>query len=218
MFFVGFGALAFLIWPWIASRFWYYGEVLGSFFVAYLLFGIYNSRDRKSIKKVLVIGVILIISWLMFVASISNDDNPLIKVYSTRTGWYDSELQAGLFILTHQDNIPIASDWDYIMNLNNLEWMKLKRLPPHPPKYGDIGWIIQAEFPQRFSDLFNSDTDNYMFILRVNLVRDYMFWLGPRWELRMNPPLGKGVYKLLSNVNSKKDICYNSGTVIIWWI
>jgi len=86
-FFTGFGTATFLIWPGIAHRFWYYGEILGSFFVAYLLISFYNSKKHSVVKKIFTVGLVFVLAYLMFVASISNDDNPIVPEYTIRNGW-----------------------------------------------------------------------------------------------------------------------------------
>ncbi|WP_206206160.1 hypothetical protein [Thermococcus indicus] len=212
-FFVGFGSLTFLIWPEIAHRFWYYGEILGSLFVAYLLHEIWMSP--KKLRRIIVLVVVLLLSWLMFVASISNDDNPLIKTYSIRTGWFDSEIQAGLFLLHNMGDYAVASDWDYIAELNNLMWTFRDSLPSNPPKYGDIGWVINAKFPKSLSEVFESD--GYLFVFRKDLTQDRLFELGPRWGKRQYMPLGRDVSNVLKEGYLTKDTIYTTKSVIIWY-
>jgi len=98
----------------LGHRFWYYGEVLGSTFVSYL----FNS---KKILRIAAVPFLIVLSLLMFGASISNDDNPLTPYYSQRTGWFDSEVSAGKFLILHEGDIAFASDLDYIWNLDYLK-------------------------------------------------------------------------------------------------
>lgn len=214
MFYVGLGALAFLLWPRIAHRFWYYSEILGSFFVACLLLRFYNSGRHKQIRKILTLGGVVVLSWLMFVASISNDDNPLVPQYSIRTGWYDSEIQAGMFVLYNNGDIPIASDWDYIAALNNLKWMFTDKLPSDPPRLGDIGWIIPTEFPKSFTEIM--EDNGYLFILRKSIVQERSFYLGPKWGATRYMPLENRLSQLIMTGALKKNILYASQNVIIW--
>lgn len=214
-FFVGFGSLTFLIWPGIAHRFWYYGEILGSFFVAYfLLLCFYDSKKHKQIKKVLTGGGILILSWLMFMAPISNDDNPLVPQYSTRTGWHDSEIQAGMFVLHNSGNTPISSDWDYIGGLNDLKWMFTDTPPSNLSEYTGIGWSINVKFPKSFTEIIHNS--GYLFIFRKNLIKDRSFELGSRWEKIKYMPLTNNVSEILKEGVLKKNTIYTSENVIIW--
>ncbi|NJE42906.1 hypothetical protein [Thermococcus sp. GR6] len=211
-FFVGFGALTFLIWPGIAHRFWYYGEILGSFFVAYVFYKVITGS--RKVGKIVTLTLIFLLSWLMLVASVSNDDNPLVKAYAIRTGWLDSELQTGKFLLRNANDTSVASDWDYIVDLNNLKWV-FEGISFTPPRYGDIGWIIKAEFPKSFSEVF--ENSEYIFIFRKNLVQDRLFELGPYWGRRQHLPLEQEVFNILKEGYWIKDTIYTTKSVIVWY-
>lgn len=213
LFFGGIGVFAFLNprWSGIAHRYWYYGEVIGSVILGNITFYILKKPGyEKLFGSILVFTLI----FLMFGASISNDDNPLIKEYSTRTGWHNSEITAGFFAIEKTKG-PLASDWDYIMNLNNVKWISEAHPPSNPPKYADIGWIINAKFPKSFSEIFSEN--GYSFILRKELVKNYAFWLGPRWGMIQYTPLHEGIGGIIKTGNIVKNTIYSSGNVLIWY-
>ncbi|NJE30327.1 hypothetical protein E3E38_04570 [Thermococcus sp. 18S1] len=196
-------------WAGIAHRFWYYGEVLGGIFVTTVSSSIYKRRRKMFLASVIAI---VIMSYLMFTASVSNDDNPLIKGYSTRTGWYDSELTAGLFVLDKVTS-PVASDWDYISSLNSLLWTKINEIPASTPKLSSFGWVLTAEFPKDFSEI--TEEKNFCFILRRKFVVTNSFWLGPRWGMKLYNPISDSTSPEMKTLVVNEDIIYNSGTTQI---
>lgn len=208
------GVFAFLNpgWAGIAHRFWYVGEVFGSIVLGLLILK-YERMGNITLSSMIIPLAVSLLAFLMFTASVSNDDNPLVSQYSTRTGWYDSEVVAGSFVLEFMHD-PIASDWDYIMNLNNLKWTEIKNLSHVPPKYGDIGWVINSWFPKSFQEALNNSDE--VFILRKCLISKYSFWLGPRWGMLRYPPLNSNVEETLSKGNFVKDVVYSSDCVYIW--
>lgn len=200
-FFVGFGVLTFLIWPGIAHRFWYYGEILGSFFVAYLLLHLYNSGKYKKIRRTLTVGVVLILSWLMFVASISNDDNPLVKEYTIRTGWYDSEIMGAYFVIKYI-NQPVASDMDYAINIGHISRTLQKPV------------ILSMRPPINFKEVIEGR--DFIFIIRKKLIEERFFFLGKVWMNSPYLPLKDRTIDVLSALNTNKLVIYDNGNVVIY--
>ena len=173
----------------------------------------YERVGTIKLSSIIIPLAVSLLALLMFVASVSNDDNPLVPQYSTRTGWYDSEVVAGSFVLEFMHD-PIASDWDYIMNLNNLKWTEIRNLSHVPPKYGDVGWVINSWFPKSFQEVLNNS--GKVFILRKCFISKYSFWLGPRWGMVQYPPLNSNVEETLSKGNFVKDVVYSSDCIYIW--
>lgn len=213
LFFGGMGVFAFLNpgWAGIAHRYWYYGEIIGGVIFGNLLFYVIKKYKYGGVFSSIVVFILIL---LMFGATVSNDDNPLIKEYSTRTGWYDSEITAGLFAIKKIQG-SVASDWDCIMNLNNLKWVFDTHPPLNPPKYGDIGWVLNSKFPRSFSEIFSEN--GYIFILRKELIENYAFWLGPRWGMIQYTPLHDKTVQIIKTGSAIKDIIYSSNSTVIWY-
>ena len=198
-YFVGFGSLTFLIWPGIAHRFWYYGEILGSFFVAYLVAQFITRKSK--LKEILAICVILILSWLMFVSSISNDDNPLVKEYTIRTGWYDSEILGAYFVIKYI-NQPIASDIDYAINI-----VLISRTLQNPV-------ILSMRPPINFKEAIKNNDS--IFIIRKKLIEERFFYLGKVWMNAPYLPLKDRINDVLYALNINKLVIYNNGNTVIY--
>lgn len=52
--------------------------------------------------------------------------------------------------------MPVASDWDYVVNLNNMKWTLINYMPANPPRYSSIGWVLNPEFPKTQRDIHSS--------------------------------------------------------------
>lgn len=100
----------------IEHRFWYYGEVINGIMVAIAIILIYkNFYKREYIKKIVPYIMIFIISFLFITSGMANNDNPLIKSYSVRTGLIMSEFQATKFVDSvgevNYERIPFFRVW-----------------------------------------------------------------------------------------------------------
>ncbi|MDK2782823.1 MAG: hypothetical protein PWQ32_412 [Thermococcaceae archaeon] len=183
----------------IAHRFWYYGEVLSSAFVGSALANLY---ERK--KAVIVFNLIFIcaLSMLMFKANVANDDNPLVPYYSQRTGWHDSEIEAGKFVISKQGNIPIASDWDYSWNLRYLKTSLMS---------SGVLEDINRVTPKTFDEVKDC---NCLFILRKNLFENRLFYLGGRWTQTPHLPLNNSNL-VIRELSGNGGIVYNNNNILI---
>ncbi|MEN3056811.1 MAG: hypothetical protein ABC550_00910 [Candidatus Methanosuratincola petrocarbonis] len=195
-FVIGSGSFIFPALKGISHRFWYYAEVLGSMFFAKLVY--------KPRMKSIIIGsvAVLFLSFLMFTASISNDDNPLVPQYTIRTGWLDSELSAGTFIVNHYANLPLGSDWDYFLALNNLyvKLVKLEKLS-----------LIQNPITT-FDDIAKEEG---IFIIRNEILRNRYFELGVRWNNLPYAPLGEDLPKITAPLVNTSSLIYDSKSTLI---
>ena len=128
MFFVGIALPITFFWAGIAHRFWYYGEILGSVFVGLVFLKLGKLGVKYNyIGKIIGVSVISVLLFLMFTASIANDDNPLVPQYTVRTGWYDSEVSGALFSVSHRFH-PL-SDFDFYINNKYVAICTYERLP-----------------------------------------------------------------------------------------
>jgi hypothetical protein len=181
----------------ISHRFWYYGEVLGSTFVSYL----FNS---KKMLRITAVPFLIGLSLLMFGASVSNDDNPLTPYYSQRTGWCDSEVSAGKFLILHEGEIAFASDLDYIYNLDYLKTSILAS--------GKMERIKKA-FPKTFEEV---ELCNCVFVFRKDQFENRLYYLGGRWT--QTPHLPTKDDKLLEKYKREKNVLYANGEITMIWV
>ena len=187
----------------ISHRFWYYGEVLSSAFVGSLFVHFIKSRNKK-LKKILSVGGIIFIallSLLMFKANMSNDDNPLVPYYTQRTGWHDSELEAGKFIIFREGNIPFASDWDYSANLRYLKTNLIS---------SGVLEDISRVTPRTFEEVKNC---NCIFVFRKDLLENRLFYLGGRWT--QTPHLPMKHLTIIKELSTHEVIIYNNENIIM---
>jgi len=181
----------------LGHRFWYYGEVLGSTFVSYL----FNS---KKILRIAAVPFLIVLSLLMFGASISNDDNPLTPYYSQRTGWFDSEVSAGKFLILHEVDIAFASDLDYIWNL---DYLKTSILASGKKE------SIKKVFPKTFEEVEMCDC---IFVFRKDQFENRLFYLGGRWTQTPHLPMKDD--KLLEKYKREKNVLYANGEITMIWV
>lgn len=183
----------------ISQRFWYYGEVLGSIFIGYIIFRMWNYKGIK----ILVVVLVTLLTWLMFVSSVANDDNPLVNEYTLRTGWYDSEIASAKFVLWNS-NKRITSDLDFSINLIYLM--------TNLAKATQLIDVPLSTF-NNFQDAIN-DRDN-IFIVRIELVKDRCFVLGGRWNQKLFTPFGDEITKLIKDIFVYRNVIYNNQNVLM---
>ncbi len=181
----------------ISHRFWYYGEVLSSAFV-----GLANLYGRKKVIIAFNLIFICALSMLMLKANVANDDNPLVPYYSQRTGWHDSEIEAGKFVISKQGNIPIASDWDYSWNLR---YLKTSLMASGALK--DINRVT----PKTFEEVKNC---NCLFIFRKDLFENRLFYLGGRWTQTPHLPINN-LTSTINELSGNGGIIYNNNNILI---
>lgn len=196
-FFVGIAPVLTFFWAGIAHRFWYYGEILGSFFVSYFALKLSNwSKLAKLFSALFVV----IISFLMFVASVSNDDNPLVPQYTLRTGWYDSEITAAKFVIT-KSQLPIATDIDF-QHFSSVR----------------VGMLDKSFKASPICNLKTFDSiienNNCLVLLRVDLLKERYFVLGKGYSQRAYLPLGAKTKEVIGKILASKDIVYTTKNVI----
>jgi len=118
----------------IEHRFWYYGEIINGVTVAIAVILIYKILSkRKYAKKLVLYTLTFIVSFLMITSGQANNDNPLVKSYSIRTGFTMSEMQAMKFTDSAGDmnfgGMPIFRVWskegyDFIRAKTRIELKK----------------------------------------------------------------------------------------------
>jgi hypothetical protein len=135
----------------------------------------------------------------MLTASISNNDNPLTKSQSLRTGLYDSEISAADFVIFTNHDFPIASDYDYTQNILVIAEQKGVKLSP--------------EFPRTLKEILNSD--GYHFILRTKMLDRY-FILGGMWNQNSMSLNEDQKIEFIKELTDVKSMFYNNGNVLIF--
>ncbi|MCS7106393.1 MAG: hypothetical protein NZ942_03690, partial [Candidatus Aenigmarchaeota archaeon] len=146
----------------------------------------------------------ILLSFLMFKSNVASDDNPLIYYYSQRTGWFDSELEAGKFVILNQKDIPISSDFDYSTNLNYLKTILIAS--------GKIEYIERVT-PKTFDEVKNFEN---IFIFRKEMFEDRLFYLGGRWSQTPHLPLKDDVRTESLELAISNSIIYNSNSIIMF--
>ncbi len=189
----------------ISHRFWFYGQVLGGFFVSFLMVKLWVSTKSPMLKNVFTLALVFFLSWLMFVASVANNDNPLVSEYTIRTGWFDSEIASAKFILLNSNNIPIASDFDFAFYLryfktNMIESNRLLHIP--------------LSTPRTFKEVFQESEG--LFILRSKLIEDRQFILGGPWDQNPHVPLGRKINNLIKDFSTFRNLVYNNQNIHIF--
>jgi hypothetical protein len=182
----------------IAHRFWYYGEVLCGIpvSIAFIIFYMkFNHRYRTFLTGAIAGSLV----FLMLTASISNNDNPLTKSQSLRTGLYDSEISAADFVIFTNHDFPIASDYDYTQNILVIAEQKGVKLSP--------------EFPRTLKEILNSD--GYHFILRTKMLDRY-FILGGMWNQNSMSLNEDQKIEFIKELTDVKSMFYNNGNVLIF--
>jgi len=140
----------------------------------------------------------------MFKANVANDDNPLVPYYSQRTGWHDSEMEAAKFIISKEENVRIASDFDYSWNLRYLKTSL---------KSSGVLEDINRKTPRTFDEVKNC---NCIFIFRKDLFENRLFYLGGRWSQTPHLPLHEKTSLVIRElINEGKGIIYNNGNVLM---
>ncbi|NJE79465.1 hypothetical protein [Thermococcus sp. GR4] len=197
VFFIVIGMIAPLIPTFLGinERFWYYGEILGSVYAGYLVLQAWQSKKFRSMKRPLVVFSAFVLIWLMFVASISNDDNPLVKEYTIRTGWYDSEILAAKFAVT-KSPIPLASDIDF----QHFGSVKVGML-------GENFKTVPMCNLKTFDDILQSS--NCLVLIRIELIQERYFVLGKGYSQRAYLPLGE-------KVNTIKKILHIGKSAVVY--
>ena len=173
-FFAGIALPITFFWAGIGHRFWYYGEILGAPFVSKLI---------VRIKKPAGLLLVIFLSFLMFTSSVANDDNPLVPQYTLRTGWYDSEISAALFSISHEFH-PV-SDMDYYINEMYVSIMYYTKKPK-----------------------FIHGKSNMMTIRTFLVTRRYFFWGGRGYEPIYKNCISKMFLRVSYIYNSKGVIIY----------
>nr|WP_289846494.1 hypothetical protein [Thermococcus alcaliphilus] len=188
----------------LSHRFWYYGEVLSSAFVASLLCQMKNARKLKTFVLVSLIFFIISLSFLMFKANIANDNNPLVPYYSQRTGWQDSELETGRFLISKEGKLEFASDWDYSANLAYLKTNL---------KSSGVLESINRKTPETFDEVKNCDC---IFIFRKDMLGNRLFYLGGRWTQTPHLPLHeKTSFIIWQLITEGEGRIYDNGNVLM---
>jgi len=207
--FVGGGPIITFFWAPIAHRFWYYGEILGSIFVAIAFLDVPHWAKRRNIRAISGMtggAVVAVLAFLMFTASVANDDHPLVPQYTLRTGWYDSELAGSYFVVNHTA-LPIASDTDYSIDTSYLAKIHGKPLSllPYPPR--------------SFREIYKNNNRKYVFLLRKEIVSKRYFWLGGPYWSSQHLPLKEKITDVLSEVGiNAQGVIYNNGNVNMYYI
>lgn len=187
----------------ITHRFWYYGEVLGAIFIAYFLVYLSKYFNKNSKLNLIYSSFLLIfmfvLSYLLMTASVANDDNPLVPEYTIRTGWYDSEFSAGLFLINFDDDIPILADIDYSSRLKSIHLThnNLKHRPP-------LMFIST-------NPLENSIKNNCYFVSRIRILEYRYFFLNGRGER----PLQEKTNEFISYLKNNGNLLYSNPTTMI---
>lgn len=184
----------------ISHRFWYYGEVLSSAFVGWLL--VDNRAKNRKITFVFAVILIFLLSFLMMKANVANDDNPLVPYYSQRTGWYDSEITAGKFIISAESEIPLASDFDYSWNL--------KYLKTYLYSSGKLEEVNRA-VPKTFEEV---ESCGCIFIFRKEGFENRLFYLSGRWTQTPHLPL-KDSTPLIDELSEQGSVIYGNNNVLM---
>ncbi|WP_297519497.1 hypothetical protein [Thermococcus sp.] len=207
--FVGGAPVITFFWAPIAHRFWYYSEILGSIFVAIAFLDVTHRAKRRNIRAISGItegAVVAVLAFLMFTASVANDDHPLVPQYTLRTGWYDSELVGAYFVIDH-GGLPIASDTDYLIDISYLAKIHGKSLSllPYPPR--------------SFREIYKNNNRDYIFLLRKEVVSKRYFWLGGPYWSSPHLPLKEKITGVLSEVGiNTQGIIYNNGNVNMYYV
>ena len=186
----------------INERVWYYGEILGSMYIGYLLYVMWNLKTRFPLFKLLSLCIVFFMLFLMLTSPMSNDDNPLIKSYSPRTGWYDSELVAAKFVVLFS-NSSVATDIDFQHFASVEVGMLNESLRPIP--------LCNLK---TFEDMLKHN--KCLDVLRVALIRSRYFVLGVGYSQRAYLPLGNKTKEVVSRFSIHKDIIYTTKTVVIF--
>ncbi len=184
----------------INERLWYYGEILGSVYTGYLVLVIWKSKKFKLMKRSLVVFVTFVLIWLMFVSSISNDDNPLVPQYTIRTGWYNSEIQAAKFVIA-RSSLPIATDIDF----QHFTTVRVGMLGEN------LGTVPICNI-KTFSEILKNN--NCFILIRVDLIKDRYFVLGKGYSQQAYLPFGAETKKVLARIIASKNLVYTTGNTI----
>ncbi|MEM3896983.1 MAG: hypothetical protein QW763_06940, partial [Archaeoglobaceae archaeon] len=192
----------------ISHRFWYYGEVLGSGFIGNIISYMEKSRKEKikPILKILSVVFLFMLALLMFKANVAADDNPIIPHYSQRTGWTDSELEAGKFIVIRQGNVPLSSDFDYS---NNLNFLKTNLLA------SGVLEKVERVYPRTLEELYEFDC---IFVFRKDMFENRLFYLGGRWSQTPQIPLKEDIRTVIYSLNVRGSNVYNNGNVLMFFL
>ncbi|MEM1672062.1 MAG: hypothetical protein QXT86_08440 [Archaeoglobaceae archaeon] len=192
----------------ISHRFWYYGEVLGSGFIGNIISYMEKSRKEKikPILKILSVVFLFMLALLMFKANVAADDNPIIPHYSQRTGWTDSELEAGKFIVIRQGNVPLSSDFDYS---NNLNFLKTNLLA------SGVLEKVERVYPRTLEELYEFDC---IFVFRKDMFENRLFYLGGRWSQTPQIPLKEDTKTVIYSLNVRGSNVYNNGNVLMFFL
>lgn len=184
----------------VNERAWYYGEILGSLYTGYLISRAWQSKKFRLIKRSLVILSAFVIMCLMFTSSMSNDDNPLLKEYTIRTGWHDSEITAAKFVIT-KSQLPIATDIDF-QHFSSVR----------------VGMLDKSFKASPICNLKTFDSiienNNCLVLLRVDLLKERYFVLGKGYSQRAYLPLGAKTKEVIGKILASKDIVYTTKNVI----
>ncbi|NJD98901.1 hypothetical protein E3E26_03715 [Thermococcus sp. LS1] len=184
----------------INERLWYYGEVLGSVYTGYLISRVWQSKRFRLIKRSLVMFSAFVIMWLMFTASISNDDNPIVKEYTIRTGWYDSEILTAKFAIT-RSSLPIATDIDF-QHFSSIKVGMLNESFRKDP-------ICNLK---TFDDIIRNG--DCLVLMRMNLIQERYFVLGKGYSQRAYLPFGAETKRVLARIIAFKNTIYTTGNTI----
>ncbi|MCX7999671.1 MAG: hypothetical protein N3A69_12095, partial [Leptospiraceae bacterium] len=189
----------------ITHRFWYYGEVLSSTYIGFLLS--FSEKNYKIVFKIFFylgkFTVVVFLTFLIIKGSPANTDNPLVPNYTLRFGWQDSELEAGRFIALSSSNIPLASDYDFSRNL--------KYLKTEIVSHGKMEELILVN-PKTFEDLKNFEC---IFIFRKELIENRYFLLGGRWNQTPHLPLKDDLKIKIRELTKDNSIIYNNWKVLM---
>jgi len=197
----------------ILHRFWAYGEILASVIVGLFLFKFYISISKRSystLRNVVLRSLFLLfiytIIMLMVLASVCNEDNPLVPAHTQRTGLYLSEVSTANFVdelYSANISIPVASDFLYIRDIFYIHTWHLRK----PEK-------LPAVYPRDFEEI--EDGGGYMFIFRVDLMKTREFPLGGRWDFINYTPVGEKIFGIILQTNLNRNLIYTSGTTLIF--
>jgi len=127
----------------------------------------------------------------------------LTPYYSQRTGWYDSEVSAGKFLILHEGDITFASDFDYIWNL---DYLKTNIVASGKKE------SIKKVFPKTFEEV---EMCNCIFVFRKDQFENRLFYLG-RWTQTPHLPMKDD--KLLEKYKREKNVLYANGEITMIWV
>lgn len=97
----------------VAHRFWHATELIGSISIGAAIYFFVSSRPRTRMFPLLVMPPATLFVFLMLMAPVANNDQPIVGEMATRTGLMASEIAGLEFAMISAGSIEIASDQFY---------------------------------------------------------------------------------------------------------